>query len=1045
MTMRGTDASCSWPSDFINSTWIDSLKGDIIFDTSYMSGWSFSVQIQEDASLQLLDQWECVTYDPTGPYLIMKTVNTFIQFVTLQYTGYRCLKLEKITDASYRYYQMEPVQGQLSYERIISLQDSTVTDVSTLCEHPQVIPASGSEFQVMIKKGYDSVAKITCPYNLLIDYTFTYVETSDTSSSCGTTDSGTIDLCSNITMIQTQNPQCSAYPLYSDSAMMCVDVVTVDDDTFISLYNYLFDSSNINTNIQQFTCIGIDANRSSMSVTSKHCKANQSPTEVPVTNANQPEGSVLSLTSTGAPCPELQAPSKGTVTISTNGAITTANFTCDGNNTLSGNQSRICQDDGTWSGQQPSCTCPLIISPENGSVSISTDGLTATFTCDAGFILSGPYELSCDVTTNLWDTYQPVCHECQQLSVPTSGTIDISSTGLTSIANYTCNIGTTLFGDSTRVCQQDLTWTLSPPTCTSCSTLSSINSGNITLTTSGTVTMATYTCNTGYILIGNNISQCTPSGSWSSSEPSCLCVSPSVPTNGSVILSANLSMVTYSCDLGFTINGPEVRYCETDGTGWTSLDPTCTLCESITPPNNGSVTTSSNGTFTTVIYSCDTGFTMNGSDLSVCLSNGSWSTDQPSCNECNNLPTISNGSFTFSTNGVATYAEYTCDVGTTINGDVMVTCDANGEWSVTSANTSCVKCPDLSQVTGGTLSLSTNGTFSTAEYTCDSNYEIQGETTIRCLSNGTWSTVEPHCVLIASADAATENQSENKLLPAVIAMSVVIGLLIIGLVVAGIYIHKLKKSHTADTSKKNDESTLNGGVTNGPRPPMYHGASIMEFGSKFNGSPAPFSHSHTSRANTVLSNTPRSMQSALSAGSLNFDLVRETTTSSVFTDHPAPWNNNSLKHIDHVKTSPNGTFPSIYAHKTIIPEVRNSPNNSNSPRKKKKSFGKKHQQTKSNNRDMTETNQLNDPNMSRDSSRSSGATSDTSFSLMQNKHVSGSKKVLASRSGIPDYKVPRLNLRETRERASTPIKHYMEVKDPDKIETPRSNTFTTVQ
>ena len=70
-----SDAACTWPDDFVDSTWIDSVKGDMVFESSTMTGWAFEVQIQVSASVQTLDTWECVTYDETGPYLIMKFVS----------------------------------------------------------------------------------------------------------------------------------------------------------------------------------------------------------------------------------------------------------------------------------------------------------------------------------------------------------------------------------------------------------------------------------------------------------------------------------------------------------------------------------------------------------------------------------------------------------------------------------------------------------------------------------------------------------------------------------------------------------------------------------------------------------------------------------------------------------------------------------------------------------------------------------------------------------------------------------------------------------
>lgn len=55
------------------------------------------------------------------------------------------------------------------------------------------------------------------------------------------------------------------------------------------------------------------------------------------------------------------------------------------------------------------------------------------------------------------------------------------------------------------------------------------------------------------------------------------------------------------------------------------------LCEALSHPTNGSLITSTNGTTTSVEYSCDVGFTMSGDRTSKCSSDGTWTMTSPTC------------------------------------------------------------------------------------------------------------------------------------------------------------------------------------------------------------------------------------------------------------------------------------------------------------------------------------------------------------------------------------------------------------------------------
>ena len=56
--------------------------------------------------------------------------------------------------------------------------------------------------------------------------------------------------------------------------------------------------------------------------------------------------------------------------------------------------------------------------------------------------------------------------ECGPLNIPENGKVDVKETFLGSMANYTCDPGYTLMGDAMRTCLRDGTWSGNEPICT---------------------------------------------------------------------------------------------------------------------------------------------------------------------------------------------------------------------------------------------------------------------------------------------------------------------------------------------------------------------------------------------------------------------------------------------------------------------------------------------------------------------------------------------------------------------------------------------------
>ena len=52
-----SESVCTWPSTFASSTWQDSAQGDLVFDTTSMSGYTFIIDGQT------INDWSCVKAD----------------------------------------------------------------------------------------------------------------------------------------------------------------------------------------------------------------------------------------------------------------------------------------------------------------------------------------------------------------------------------------------------------------------------------------------------------------------------------------------------------------------------------------------------------------------------------------------------------------------------------------------------------------------------------------------------------------------------------------------------------------------------------------------------------------------------------------------------------------------------------------------------------------------------------------------------------------------------------------------------------------------
>ncbi|KFU97935.1 E-selectin, partial [Pterocles gutturalis] len=244
-------------------------------------------------------------------------------------------------------------------------------------------------------------------------------------------------------------------------------------------------------------------------------------------------------------CEAVTWPEEGSVTCDHAPADLTyrsgCHFHCSEGYFLDGPSSIECTAEGQWSESLPKCkavTCPALEMPAHGAVNCShpsvelTWGTTCEFTCEEGFTLTGPATLQCG-SSGAWDRQQPSCAavRCEAVTWPEEGSVtcDHAPADLTyrSGCHFHCSEGYVLDGPSSIECTAEGQWSEPVPKCkvVQCEPLSSPEKGFMDcLHGAGNFTYNTachFSCLEGWRLNGSHVLECSHSGNWSASLPTC--------------------------------------------------------------------------------------------------------------------------------------------------------------------------------------------------------------------------------------------------------------------------------------------------------------------------------------------------------------------------------------------------------------------------------------------------------------------------------------------------------------------------------------------
>ena len=114
-------------------------------------------------------------------------------------------------------------------------------------------------------------------------------------------------------------------------------------------------------------------------------------------------------------------------------------------------------------------SCGRLPTPANGDISYSRGlsfGSVATYSCDPPHQLTGSRTRVCG-PTGTWSGVAPVCTapQCPSLTAPPNGFVSVTGTVSGSVATYSCQRGFSLVGSQRRTCRDNGVWSGVTPLC----------------------------------------------------------------------------------------------------------------------------------------------------------------------------------------------------------------------------------------------------------------------------------------------------------------------------------------------------------------------------------------------------------------------------------------------------------------------------------------------------------------------------------------------------------------------------------------------------
>ncbi|XP_075943919.1 E-selectin-like [Anarhichas minor] len=367
------------------------------------------------------------------------------------------------------------------------------------------------------------------------------------------------------------------------------------------------------------------------------------------------------------------------------------------------------------------------------------------YSCEEGYQLSMSRPLTCTASKK-WSEQPPTCElvQCQVLSSPARGSMKYSdplgSSSYQSTRVFTCDEGYVLAGSpsNTLLCEASGIWNASQPLCLAvqCPSLQQLDNEFVSCGDDADVMFSygntcSFSCASGYRLVGPSKVTCTSAAVWSERKPRCEAITCQNPEVGAHLIPQCSQPLTelwpnstcsFSCEAGFDLQGAHSTQCSEDGQ-WSNAIPTCKAigCPAPEIPTSAQISCSpslsspasavtSHPLGMVCMFSCDEGHELQGALSMKCANPGRWTAAPPNCTavRCPSLEAPENGHINCSNSEPVfnSQCSFTCNQDYLLDGHELLTCDRHGNWT-TGQEPTCQAPP--SPVTAIASGLATGG------------------------------------------------------------------------------------------------------------------------------------------------------------------------------------------------------------------------------------------------------------------------------------------------------------------------------------------------
>lgn len=245
---------------------------------------------------------------------------------------------------------------------------------------------------------------------------------------------------------------------------------------------------------------------------------------------------------------------------------------------------------------------------------------------------------------------------------------------------------------------------------------------------------------------GSGIVVCNHDGTWPEELPRCLraCVNPFQTTEHSLKPPKDVYQegdeLELQCELGFLSSSVEPLLCLRNGSWKSENLPVCLPATCQPPVENHLIVSGPNLYNSTIYFSCDLGFHLDGESSARCLIDGSWSAETPTCQpvDCGGPPTIDHGRVYVNSTSYLSHAVYHCTDGYHLHGGDTTSCTDNSTWMPEPPYCEAVQCRDVITVENGTVQMTGNLYLDELTLFCHQGYQVQGHSASSCSENGSW-------------------------------------------------------------------------------------------------------------------------------------------------------------------------------------------------------------------------------------------------------------------------------------------------------------------